>query len=230
METTKIPRAINPDNLIDSYIELTFDSDYKSTFLIDEMLSSIDQENKHFRKLPITNRNEMSSDKVFLTDDIIRFFILENKLGINSVGEYRGWDYFGDRVAEIIMSISKHVVFNNIRMKYVSKWDEISILDNIDGEVCFEQFGKRFDGTEVRFQAATTNPVFRSFAQVSLKDMIFLEDERCSLVDIDLNMVIPKSEKNLDMTLKALHQIHSDEKDMFFKLLSDEFVKSLNPG
>lgn len=232
MKESDIPKSISPCNLVDAFIEFQFETNYNSNWLLYNVLQSIDPDTKIFLKIPYVDTEGNNTSDFFYTDRQIRFFIINNRIDFNIVTEYPGWDAYFSKIVAILDILSKFVEFKDIRMNYISKWP-LSILDNIDGEVCFKQFKKRFQGTEVNFKAErrSEDGLYVTKATVSLKDLITIDSEVCSIVDLNLTLRIPQLSEtsNFDTAVISLLSIHDDEKNMFFRLLSEDFVKRLNP-
>lgn len=249
MDTERIPKMID-DHLVDAYVELYFNSDFKTSFLEKIFLNIFVDAPFEIKKIPVIDDHGDDTGKFFFTDNVNRFFIREDKMGFNFVGKYRGWSSYGKYIKLVMLSLAEYVNFSNIRLKYVSKWNNVSILDRIDGQIKLNRFKSRFDNTSISFPAVANIKTTEAHVIVNLKENIHDGDSVYSLVDIDVRCEITPSNDsdkndsakgyedeeitsgdldNKTRTLACIEDVHSVQKDMFFKLLSEEFVASLNP-
>ena len=117
-------------------------------------------------------------------------------------------------------------------MKYVSKWNGLPIFDVIDGNFELTYF-PRFDGFTVSFSACrkTDSLPDDPIANVVIKENIIIDEEKCSLIDITVRSVCHELREydRIKKIFLYLDEIHFAQKDMFFSLLKEEFVNTLNP-
>lgn len=235
METTRIPKRISPCNLIDTYVEFKFKTDFNSDLLLNLIR---DHKENAIIEIPygIGYDNNNTQKYYTIEEKGIRFLIKGGELCINIIGEYPGWGNYKKHIESLVFHISDRVSYTNVRLRYVSKWRNIRILDHIDGTIHLDQFEQLFKQTEFSFPAryASDIPDQNVVARVTLKDSIKENGEEFSLVDIDLSSDIPndkdaESAPNPVNAIRCLNELHIAEKDMFFKLLSEDFINSLNP-
>lgn len=237
MNPQKLPSRLKTDNLIDAFVEIQFETELTDKAILDRIISKSDIA---YNRIPHIDGNGNLSGKYFLSDGTIRFFVLDGKLGINIIGGYPGWNKYCDRIHALIFPLSGDVIFTAVRVKYVSKWNNISILSKLDGEFRLNQFPQLFNGTELSFPAIWNSdmPGFNAKARVSLKDSVCEKEVVHSLIDIDVSIKLPdfdtagtteysKEEINGSRVVFGLFEAHKAEKDMFFRLLSEDFVNTL---
>lgn len=222
MNTSKIPLRITPDNLSDAYVRIGFTTEFNVRALEDVLRS------QEFVKIPLSVKTSLES-KYYFSDEKIKFTISEECIDINIVGSYQGWSYYQARIAQLVEKLSPKVVFTSLTLKYRSIWPNLNIFDVIDGELKLNRFGKRFHGTSLTFPAKwKPNSEQEISAVVEITENIEMDGELASIIDIHLDKSLPAC-VNLQTLLSNLNEAHKAQKDMFFSLLDEEFVNSLNP-
>lgn len=236
MDTTEIPLKIN-DNLADAFVEVFFDSAYSKRYLQELVKTSLESNGWNLTTIPFVQKDGVLTDKFFFSNGYVRFFVEDNRIGINCIGKYPGWSAYQKTITEILFATKGQVNFTDIHLKYVSIWQGIEIFDHLDGVVCVSQFPRRFDNTQLTFPAIYVHDTFKAEVLVRLIENIILDGMKCSQVEVDVKGKITSINieveglvdyNSLNM-MYCLEEAHSAEKDMFFKLLKKDFVDSLNP-
>lgn len=222
MDTRVIPLRITPDNLNDAYIKVGFSTEFNVRAL-EDVLSA-----QEFVKIPLSAASSLEK-KYYFSDEKVKFTISEECIDINIVGSYQGWSYYQTRIAQLVEKLSAKVVFTSLTLKYRSIWPNLNIFDVIDGSLKLNRFGKRFQGTSLTFPAKwKPNSEKEISAVVVITENIEIDRELVSIIDIHLETNLSKR-GDIQALLLALNEAHKAQKDMFFSLLDEMFVDSLNP-
>jgi uncharacterized protein (TIGR04255 family) len=160
----------------------------------------------------------------FFTDGLMRFYVSDNRIGTNCVGSYMGWTKYSANIKRILAPIKDKVTFNAVKLNYISHWPETEIFEHLDGELHLNQFKKLFNVTSLEFPAQWKSDNIQAHANVKVIQNIPIDNVLNSVIDItvlatDLKVCVED----------VLNELHNAQKDMFFKLLSKDFVDSLNP-
>jgi hypothetical protein len=127
METNRIPRKIFPDNLVDTYIELQFSTDWNKDYLEKQVTQNLDWD-----KVPM--QSPTGKELYFFTDGLMRFYVSDKRIGTNCVGSYMGWTKYYANIKRILAPIKDKVTFNSVKLNYISHWPETEIFEHLDGE------------------------------------------------------------------------------------------------
>lgn len=234
-----VPKRIDNDGLVDSLVVLAFETDYnirKLEFVLNQYLNKRLTQNE-FAKTPLRKKdleqlsNETNSTDVFYSNGILKVFIGNNKIVVNSLSGYPGWDVLGTFVCGIIEVFFDFVHFDRVGVRYVSLMTDESFVENMDGAIKFNHFNV-FNGAQYSFSCAANTPDASNDAKVvvHLTEKAKINDGLASIVDIevttDLNKYNPQNKKAVYNHVLYCHDV---EKDVFFRLLSDKYINAHNP-
>lgn len=235
MDTKKgIPKKITPDCLVDSVVEFVIETDYKDEFIEHIVYDSIKTAypDDEFRFYPMTGKDE---GKHFLANDKFRVYVCSNLISINIVSRYPGWNVLNRFIKDALQglyNLEKPVVyFMQVRIKYVSKFPNISIFEVWDGDpIKLNQippfFGREFS---FKFSIFSREKQLVADADVKLNDQLPLGDGKSVYSRIYVALQAVKGDGNWSTVYEQLQLLHENEKEVFFRLLSKEFVDKLNP-
>lgn len=230
MKTDIIPIRID-DHLIDAYVESYFESDYSMNHLQTVACNVLSENREKLVKIPVFNLEGQKTNKHYYSDEKFRFFIEDNKIGVNCIGSYPGWNIYMHTIMEIYHSISRLVRFRRVRIKFVSQWPNISIFNKLDGIVKLNQFEDTFPGSTLSFSAIWKGRHVKPKVTVTLRDRVVVNEAESSIVDIDCSFEILEDEQDIQSNnfVTIINELHNAEKYMFFKLLNMDFINTLNP-
>lgn len=235
MDTDKgIPKKITPDCLVDSIVEFVIKTDYKDEFIEHIVCDSIKgaYPDDEFRTYPMTGKDE---GKHFLANDKFRVYVCSNLISINIVSQYPGWNVLNRFIKDALQGLynqEKPVVdFMQVRIKYVSKFPNISIFEVWDGDPIKLNQIPPFLGREFsfKFSILSREKQLLAKADVKLNDQLPLVDGKGVYSRIYVALQAVKGDGNWSTVYEQLQMLHENEKVVFFRLLSKEFVEKLNP-
>lgn len=246
----KLPRAINSPNLIETIIEVRIfpnpelDRALWAGILAPAMSAagykyqSIPQlcvvpEGVNSVKLTMDREEENSAITLFVNDDCgVRVLLNGPTVSFNCrKGKYIGWDNYFVKIAEVLGIIdSAKIALNYDRsmIRFISEYD-FNILDHVDFEVNSHS-DKRYNTREICLSRKDENAV----AYISITDRrerfapMGKESHFSSLFDVNVFEKL-KENASLEDVHIALNHIHQIEKEAFFGLLKEDFIKTLNP-
>lgn len=229
-----IPKKITPDCLVDSIVEFVIKTDYKDEFIEHIVCDSIKDAypDDEFRTYPMTGKDE---GKHFLANDKFRVYVCSNLISINIVSQYPGWNVLNRFIKDALQGLynqEKPVVdFMQVRIKYVSKFPNISIFEVWDGDPIKLNQIPPFLGREFsfKFSILSREKQLLAEADVKLNDQLPLVDGKGVYSRIYVALQAVKGDGNWSIVYEQLQMLHENEKVVFFRLLSKEFVGKLNP-
>ena len=235
MDTRKgIPKKITPDCLVDSIIEFTIETDYKDEFIeriVRESLIKSYPEDE-FRSFPVYGKDE---GKHFLANSKFRIFICSSLISINIVNKYPGWDVLNRFIKDALQGLynaeNPVIKFQQVRINYVNRFSQISIFDVWDGNPIKLNQIPAFLGREFSFNFSILSKENQLLANanVKLNDQLPIEDGKGVYSRIYVALQAVKGDGNWSTVYEQLQLLHKNEKEVFFRLLSKEFVDKLNP-
>lgn len=236
----KVPVKITPDNLLDTIVEIRYNSNV-SHELIPGILSKVLPDDFIYLNptnvtpnglsIDITNPETklifgIDSPNVFSNKEVKIQIRRENSLVFNCVGNYIGWIKYFTIMEKILKLISKEDIFhsyNRIGIRYISKFDNVSIFDKLKGSFKLDVPNKSLNNTTFRTEYFLDDKRII----INLSNNVQRKDEIYSLIDIDVLVNLKSS--NFNELLEKIEIAHKDQKETFFGILNDDFLKSLNP-
>lgn len=246
----KIPKKIYPDRIVDAIVEIKYTLNHPFEVALGMFYSQIDDTYKYTSR-PISNPknlltqpNQVIGEKVEIQFGIKPIFFNENvKIEItpgsiifNCLNEYISWDKYKIEIELFLKQLSNCNViqsFNRIGIRYISHYPE-NTLTNIT------KFHFSFGMPELKsdtfsFHSEYKILDYRVILNLNNQIAVFRANENgeilntpTSVIDID---VIDEgfSEPNFSEILLKIENAHLKQKEIFFSLLSESFLSSLNP-
>ncbi len=151
-------------------------------------------------------------------------------IGLSCRGEYVGWDVYSKKIELTIKKVKRTNIFNKIErlgLRYINLFDN-NVFENIKLNININ--GKPLKGQETYFKTSITSNGFTNILQITEKAALTQGSTQLfgSVIDIDTHIIEGKKDiySNTNMIIE---KAHNEEKKLFFKLLKDDFLKTLNP-
>lgn len=236
-----LPDKITPDHLKDTIVEYRFLSDYPSEILA----GLIYQELKSFsfsivpRPLPShsikLDRNHTilvgGTDNVLFANDYVKIQLQvpESILVFNSLDQYPGWESYSNCLDEIINNLFAQKLvkaISRIGIRYISEFPNMSVFDIMNYNPTLPlPLG---EGQNITYKAEIRHEDYT--VVLNLADRVYTSpDHFFSLVDIDVFNTFPQHLYDVEHVLKTTSALHTIEKQVFFGILKDEYLQTLNP-
>ena len=230
------PKKITPNPLVSSTIEIRFktESEYSSIFKL--LFGRLSDKFPEFEnsQLPkdIREKNpelKYYPDYIFSNTDYSISFN-ENFISYENITEYKLWDEYSSFYKEVLELILDSGVMNNIErigVRYQSRFD----VDNFTS-VIKESPSMKIDGLAEDFVSYTSkikNEEFDIFLRLKkdIRESSFdSKENEGHLIDIDV-FISNNVEKN--EIFNRIDSAHLILKKLFFGLLKDNFIQTLNP-
>lgn len=244
-----IPKKIYPDPVRDSIVDIGFKSEIPYEVLVGKFYEELKEdynyvsgtrnsniEHKQGNEQNLINVN-LSSKGIFY-DDSVKLEIEPNKIVINfnasKSSKYIGWETFFPKIKEIINITFRINVIDEITrvgVRYISEFPDTNIVNKINAEFKANvqlpelntlAFRANFENTQFFYTTTVSNELNKKDSEG--------DEKMVSLIDID---VYTKNREILnqsfDSLVNAIDSAHSEQKSLFFDLLTKEFLASLNP-
>jgi hypothetical protein len=144
--------------------------------------------------------------------------------------KYVGWKEFSDRMEKIIDSISEIGIIKNVSrlgIRYINFFD-FDIYDKINLKLLMGD--KPFIAEQVTLRSKIEIEDYTSTLQIVNKSDMMISGKKVfgSVIDIDTS-IVKKDGILLKDIKKLMFKGHDEEKKLFFSLLKNDYLQSLNP-
>jgi len=244
----RLPIKISPDNIKDSFVEVKYLSSLPFEVLVGYFYNAL-SENYFYTNQPKQSKkqNQLIANIPheitfnlgglnFFYSDKLKIQIQQNSIIFNCTDTYIGWNEYKEEMQNAltkIFTIKEIEVFNRVGIRYISEYSEVDIKDVTKFEFTFGipqiksntfVFRTEFDWDEFRIIVSLQHksPVLNA---IDRKNM---ELQQISVIDIDI-ITEGLEIKNATDLLKKIEVTHSKEKEVFFSILKEEFIQTLNP-
>lgn len=242
----KIPKKISPDRIKDAIVEVRYSSSLHFEVIAGMFYQSLDDSysytNRPLHKTAPYQQNIATGELTFALggqsifyNDKIKIQVLPNSLVFNILNEYISWENYKPEIEKALKQLQKANViekFTRIGMRYISEYPNHDLgtcvkfnftfgMPSVVSDKYLFQTEFQYDGFRVILNLKHNQPVIsiREKNQVSVAT---------STIDID---TISKDFQITDLKqlLDIIDEVHQKEKEMFFNLLREDFLKTLNP-
>lgn len=236
----KLPKTITPCPIIESIIEVRFESELPGEAVFGIIYQALQKDFPKLDKLPILQipeviRSEdsnliysphykLSSEKNYISQIGPKVFSLAN------INEYVGWDIFYEEIKRVLKKIYELNIIKETKrfgLRYINLFPEMNIYERSNLKINLKEDRlEKSINLLINLPADGFSHTLRmvSDAQVNVSNKVLSG----SIIDIDtaLNEPILDFYNNMETILT---KAHTEEKKLFFSLLTDEYIETLNP-
>lgn len=234
-----LPRRLNPDPIIDSTVEIRFDPIVDKNAVFGIIYLALKDKFPVVEQLPVMQLPEAirEQDPLFsskahyrLVGDNYSVQVGSHVLSVHGHGEYRGWSNYSQIIFEIFEKIKEYKVIDEVTrlgVRYISFFDS-NIFEGIKLNVALPGYSLPTYPATVRLEIPSGD--FIRVLQVVNNATIIQNNvsKVGSIIDIDTVSVngIYSFFNNMGELIERAHQL---EKELFYGLLKEHFLTSLNP-
>ncbi len=244
----KLPKKISPDNIKESVVELKYISELPFEILLGLFFNALDDSYKYTNRSQtspaiISKENESQSQDLEIKIGNTTLFynskvtiqVLSNTFVFTCIEKYIGWEDFRIEIQNFLKQINKtgHIkTWIRVGMRYISEYPEKDLKELIKFSFSFglpmvksltSAFRTQFEYKNLYIILNLSN-LTPTLKQTTSKDF---QQIKLSVVDID---VISQNEiLVLPELFKKIDENHNIEKEVFFNMLNQTFLESLNP-
>lgn len=231
----KVPISIHPNTIAEAVAELRFDSDMPSEVILGIIFNKFKDRFPNFNKLPILELPSFVREN----DPNLKFspqYRMENSDFIFQIGpkcfsltcskKYAGWEKYYAEIIWVFEQIKKLEIIRTplrLGLRYINFFENLNIFEQIQMELCLAQNPLANNLNVLRSEFISDD--FRCIYQIS--NSTSFEEKNGSSLDID---VICENQNELMSDFeKIISSAHNKEKTLFFGILNEDFLLSLNP-
>jgi len=243
-----LPKKLNPDNLKDTLVEIRYVQGIPQELMLGYVMSMLGTSGYQYVAAPNQNINiALNSNQHVAFDfannnggyfikDNVRIQFTTNQIIFNCMADkYIGWEKYLKIISDVISILyNKNVikVFNRIGVRYISEFVNIDIYQGIKGKIDISNTGLKLENSILRLVDESNNlKTYVTLTNKAKRISPLLQEQEiveASLVDISVyENFNPISDLNI--LNNKLNQIHTKQKEVFFGLIKDELLFTLNP-
>lgn len=233
----KLPKKIYPDRIKDAIVEFRIESAKPFEVVLGLILDKV-IESQSYKFINSSNNipleiQEISGRKFLFYNDNIKFHLTAKTITVNCFSTYISWDSYREELKKVIILI--HGVVSDIKIKriglrYVSEYIDMNLKDCL-------KFNFTFGYPDIasnQFSFNSEFPYKKGLIILTLRNSMpaIIDNKNVKLSHIDIDVI----KKGLDVSfvynselINLLEEVHSYEKEVFFNLLNDSFLNSLQP-
>lgn len=233
----KLPIKISPKRLKDTIVEIRYQPnipfEYRLGFfykiLTQNQFKVFTPHTPNFSEAGSSPFIRFESPKNIFSNNVLHVHLENERVVFNSNGEYSGWNVFSSHIENCLQSfLSEGLIMNihRVGLRFISEFEDVQIFDQLKWQFDFPWE-----------ECTTVNTSFRTewvdetdFVTVNLLNNVQRDTSSFSLMDVDIrHEADSNSVTHTDAIMNMLNRLHSKEKLVFFGLMKDEFLQSLNP-
>lgn len=234
----RIPRKID-DRLKDAIVNVQFQSSLPGNAVEGAFLSLLKNE---FQVVTIGQSNAIQIDQLVIQpqqsfyvhkEGKFRVDIKASSITFNLIDGYAGWNEYFTVISSTLSALFEEKIISHafrIGVRYISVFDQERIFDHIVPKLSFAPFDSTSSRSQFRIELPRQDflvilTLINAFPKTVGEDV----KEIYSVIDIDTFKLFDPLVSSGPELLKWLNGAHDEQKEVFFSLLKQEFVDSLNP-
>jgi uncharacterized protein (TIGR04255 family) len=233
----KTPSHINPCPIAEAVVELQFEPSIDADAVYGVLYSHFSKEFSQTERLAILD----IPSPIRRSDPNLKYqpqYQLKNHNFILQVGShmtslvtynsYCGWDKFQPKLLSVfdnnvIKNIFKEI--NRFGLRYIN-WFEIDIFNEMTLSLDFK--GEKYSAKGTSLTTVFSEDIYKATVRITNDARIASSPIAGSIIDIDVQMQ-PVPDDFLVNLVSYIEKAHDFEKRVFFSLLKESFINSLNP-
>ncbi len=246
MQVEKLTRPISRIGLCpiqEAIIEIRFQTDVPDDAILGLLYKSLTERYENYALLPITQIPKVARDidgtfqyhpfYKFTNQDFI-FQLGPRSFSLIAPKEYVGWHKFFDEfqvVFSLIEKVSLIKKIERIGIRYIDFFDKLNIFDRIQLTIKdkFNSLAKEDNYLKHSFIYENFNVIVQISNQASVQSPNNNKEKLGSVIDIDLSMDNFNRNPLIQEIFENIKSAHEIEKNIFFNLLKEDFLKELKP-
>lgn len=245
----KLPKKLKHDYLQDAILEIRFYSDFSDVLIPGILKTHL----KDFRYVPprqIRKPVAGSGSPLMSIETAAGLFVKEKdyfgvkylpgnpgSLSINMTQKYRGWKAYRDFLYEIMQAANKGGIIDNISrmgLRYISVHPVENVFNCIDGTFSLSINDESISNENATLRVEDVVDGYKRIIQVANRKRSGNDkndNKHWGIFDIDMHAV-SSDDQNLsdfDSFWGTVDHMHTLQKQSYFGLLTQEYLKSLGP-
>ena len=234
-----LPKEIKPCPIVEAIIDVSFKASVPEDAVFGIVFNSVKSFYPEFVKLPIIQLPETirSSDPTLkylphyqFSNDTFLFQLGPRKMSFHCSGEYVGWKDFSSHFYEVLDAISLINLVDIVHrtgIRYINFF-ESDVFKNINLKILMNE--NPMEAKQIVLNAEIEDGKFINRLQVVHTGTLTVNsmEKTGSIIDIDTFHMEDLSDF-FDIYRELIEEGHTAEKKLFFSLLKEDYLESLNP-
>lgn len=233
----KLPLSINPCPIIEAIFEIRFEISFPGDAIFGIVYNQFKDEFQNVEQLPVLqlpaairaqDPNLKFTPHYKIKKDNFIIQIGPNVFSLINIKEYCGWEVFSKKIFDTYKKLSAlNLIRKQLRtaLRYINMLPDINIFakSNLGIQLNDEKLGENQINftAEIPYEQGASNLKLINFAEGIFEHQAI----KGSIVDIDTHVQLDK----FSSFEEAVECAHTAEKKLFFCLLEEKFLSSLNP-
>lgn len=247
----RVPKKISPDNIKEAFVEVRYHTVHPYEIVPGVFYNAFDESyfytekplKPHQIQKPALGPREIKilvGNQSFVYNQKITIQIIPNALIFSCFDKYVGWTDYRQEIEKALKIVANTEIINlwtRVGIRYISEYPEKDLRE-------FLNFSYSFGHPDVKSRYVAFKSEFdynKSKIILNLNNLrpIVIVDEKnpsrepipTSLIDIDVikeNLTL-KRQEGIGELLKLMEEAHLQEKEIFFGMLNERFLATLNP-
>lgn len=238
--TTKmsLPKSINPNPVFNAIIELRITSNIERKDLLSLIYPKVCnelpkiQEGKYPHEIRVKNEELRYAPDHILSNDNFSLAFSNQVISFNIVGEYPLWDNYISFVSnklDTLFSLEYISDISRIAVRFGSVFKEADGLKEVIKQVPTLNF---IDETQHVNTIKTDIKRGDNFLHLQLYNSAMIKKDDKSLKGVCIDIDASTKRNGIDVKMPPIdiiEELHSQAKELFFGLLKEDYLKTLNP-
>ncbi|MDR0796037.1 MAG: TIGR04255 family protein [Tannerella sp.] len=243
-----LPKKINPEKLKDTLVEIRYMQGIPQELMLGFVSNVLGELGYQYAPVPNQNINIEfdnsqqiafglgSNNGGFFIKENVRIQFVPNQIIFNCTADkYIGWEKYLQIISGIITNLfEKKAIksFNRVGIRYISEFKNIDIYQGIKGTLDISETGLKLESSILRLADETDNlKTYVTLTNKAKRISASPQEQKiieASLIDVSVfENFNPISDLNI--LWEKLNKIHAKQKEIFFGLITIEFLETLNP-
>jgi uncharacterized protein (TIGR04255 family) len=235
-----IPKRITPCPIAESIFEIRFESNLPDEAIFGVIYNNFKEDYPQLTRLPLLQLPETirSKDPVLVHKPLYKLekdnFLIQigpKVFSLVNLKEYSGWDVFLQRITQVYKKLAETETVKSVTrigLRYVNIFEKLDIYKNTNLKLSLREkpfIARQLDlSAEVQSENCASRIKMANGAKIDVQGKIV--DGSAIDIDVVFSKPCPEFFKNIE---GVAQELHSEEKMLFFSLLDEAFLKTLNP-
>ncbi|MDM8568357.1 TIGR04255 family protein [Thiotrichales bacterium HSG1] len=232
-----LPKRISPCPIIEAIFEIRFDSKLPEDAIFGIFYNKFQDKYQKVEQLPILqlpqvvrtqDMNLIYAPHYRLLNENMNIQIGPKIFSLANVGEYIGWDNFLEQIQETYEKVEETGVLSNINrisLRYINFFKNVNIIMDTSFKASIGD--EILNNEKINFIAEiSSGKSIQNLKIINSAEVVLSEKKiKGSIIDIDTAVNLTDFEN----FLSAINYAHDKEKMLFYKVLGEQFINTLNP-
>jgi uncharacterized protein (TIGR04255 family) len=245
----RLPKKIDPDNIKEAFIEVRYNTGYSYEIIPGVFYKAFDDSYTYTAKPLKQNQTQKApqlpreirltfGNESFLYNDNIIIQIIPNAFIFSCLGKYVGWKNYKSEIEKALRTIATTEIIDHwtrIGVRYISEYPKMDLRDSTKFKYSFGHpaINSRFVAFKSEFEYNKSKIILNLNnllpVVVANEKNPSSETVPTSTIDVDVIKDNLRLSGGTDELLNLIEEAHEQEKQLFFGMLEEKFIETLNP-